>query len=52
MGERRREQTATDDANFEAQMRRWMVNNPMFTKDEVADPRLVAAPVGVIAPIG
>jgi hypothetical protein len=33
------------DANFEAQMRRWMVDNPMFTKDEIADPRLVAAPV-------
>jgi hypothetical protein len=33
------------DAAFESNMRRWMVDNPMFNKDEMADPRLVAPPV-------
>ena len=33
------------DAAFESQMRRYMVDHPMFNKDEMADPRLVAPPV-------
>jgi hypothetical protein len=33
------------DARFESNMRQWQIDNPMFSKDEVADPRRVAPPV-------
>ncbi len=33
------------DAQFETGMRHWMATNPMFSKAEIADPRLVAPPV-------
>jgi hypothetical protein len=33
------------DRNFENWMRRWQIDNPMFTQDEIRDPRRVAPPL-------
>jgi hypothetical protein len=45
MANRYKNQNGRLDGNFEAQARTYQINNPMFTPEEVKDPRRVAPPV-------